>query len=110
MKKFIVLYYSTPEAMAAWASLSPEQIQEGMKPWNEWEKRMGSHLVDMGSPLMGATKIGANGNHSQSKNHVGGYSIIQATDMAQALSLLGDHPHHSPERGTSVEVLETMSM
>jgi len=102
MKKFVLIYHSTPEEMAEFAKASPEQKAEGMKPWFAWKERIGDHLIDFGAPLMGGIRINADGSTSPSTKEVTGYSVIQATDMAQAQSLIKGHPHNGIELHESI--------
>ena len=110
MKKFIVIYHSTPESMAQMASATPEQKAEGMKPWLAWKDKVGDHLVDFGAPLMGGIKISPDGAAAASTKEVSGYSIMQAESMEQAQSLLADHPHNAWNAGCAIEVHEAIEM
>ncbi len=102
MKKFVLIYHSTPEDMAQFAKASPEQKAEGMKSWFAWKERIGDHLLDFGAPLMGGVRVHADGDTTPSTKEVSGYSVIQANDMAQAKSLIKGHPHNVIELHESV--------
>ena len=110
MKNFLVTYHSTPESMEAMASATPEQMADGMKPWLEWQERVGSSLVEMGSPLCASQKLTASSTDGACSNSVTGYSIIQADDMAGAKKVLENHPHLGWDNGAWVEVHESMAM
>jgi len=110
MKKFLVVYHSTPEAMEQWASATPEQKAEGMKPWMAWKEKVGNHLLDFGAPLMAGTVISADGNNTPSTKQVSGYSMIQAESLTKAQALLTDHPHNAVQAGMSIEVHEAVPM
>lgn len=84
MTKYLVLYKADQSAQEQMSNATPEQAQEGMAAWMEWQRRAGDAIVDMGSPLA------PNGDADPS---IGGYSIVQA-DSADALSrVLEGHPH-----------------
>jgi len=110
MKKFIVLYHAPDEALAESASSTPEQMEEGMKPWMDWAEKCGSHLIDLGNPLTGGQKLFPDGKSENSQRQVCGYSILQANDMAEAKSLLDGHPHLQWRGDCEIEVHEVMPL
>jgi len=111
MKKFLVTYHAPADAMEQTMNATPEQQAEGMKAWMDWAQRAGSHLVEMGSPLMGGQKIGSDGASAQSGSNVSGYSILQAENMDEAKSLLQGHPHTNGwSKDASIEVHEAMEI
>lgn len=110
MKKFVVLYNAPQSAQSQMAESTPEAAQEGMKAWMEWADRAGSGIVDMGSPLGEGREITATGaSEVSSSNHVGGYGILQAEDLAGAESLLEGHPHLMMP-GASIQVYEFLEL
>ena len=88
MKKFIVIYHAPAEATAQMANVTPEQREEGMKPWMAWAQKCGSQLVDLGAPLVGGKKLNPDGTSKNSSREVCGYSILEAEDMEAAQGLL----------------------
>ena len=110
MKKFIVIYHAPAEAMAGMANATPEEREEGMKPWMAWAEKCGSQLLDLGSPLMGGQKLSENGSSADSQREVTGYSILEAEDMDGAKALLQGHPHLSWGGGCDIEVHESMPL
>jgi len=75
--------------------MTPEQMEAGMKAWIDWVKNgtQEGWLVDPGSPL---SKTGVivkpdmsvtDGPFAESKELVGGYTIVEAPDMAAACEL-----------------------
>lgn len=110
MKKFIVHYHSPAEAMAQMANATPEQKAAGMKPWMDWKESMGDKLIEMGSPLMGAQRINADGSTAQKQSEVTGYSIIQANDIEEAKTILKSHPHLQWADNVAIEIFETIAM
>lgn len=110
MNKYVLHYHAPAEAMAKMANSSPEEKAEGMKPWLAWKDRLGDKLVDFGSPMMGATRVNANGDSSQNASEITGYSIIQAESKSDAEALLENHPHLSWTEGCAIEMFECISM
>ncbi len=110
MKKFIVIYHATPEALAKMNGMTPEQMQEGMKPWFAWKERMGENLLDFGSPLFGGMRVLPDGGSKPSTKDVSGYSMIQAEDMEAAKKMMQDHPHYGYGGGCDIELHEVSPM
>ena len=98
------------------AGLSPEQIQQVMQKWVTWMQGLAEkgHLKDRGHPLEPGGKL-VNGRSKNvtdgpyvEKDLVGGYSLIEARDLAQATELSKGCP--ILERDGSVEVRPIMQM
>jgi hypothetical protein len=90
---------------------SPEQMQKTMEKWRTWFKGLGEkgHLKDIGHPLehsgkvvRGNQKSMTDGPFAEAKDVVGGFSLIQAKDLNQAVELSKTCP--ILEVGGSVEV------
>jgi len=108
MKKFLVIYHASAEAMATMSQATPEQRSEAMKPWMAWKEALGDKMLDLGAPLSGGVKIKPNGSTEASKKEVTGYSMIQAMDLAAAQLLLAGHPHL--QSGCDIVLHEAMAM
>lgn len=109
MKKFIVIYHAPMEAAQKMAMATPEEAKKGMEPWMAWAQKIGSGMVDMGTPLgngMVVTKSGTN----PSQKEVVGYSILQANNMDEAVEMLKGHPHLDWVDGCSIEVHEGLPL
>jgi hypothetical protein len=107
MKKFMVLYKASESEFARALSATPEQQKAGMDEWMAWSKKAGSAIVDFGAPLgktLRVTKAGA----SQSKNDIGGYSILQGESKEAIGEILKGHPHFMMGDNASIEVVELM--
>ena len=78
MTKFLVLYMAKgAEFEKMMKTSTPEQQKKGMEAWMKW---MGDHeasLVDGGAPLGKTKRVNSKGA-SDTKNEIGGYSIVQA--------------------------------
>ncbi|MFH1591118.1 MAG: hypothetical protein ABIC95_04270 [archaeon] len=109
MKKFIVLYYSSPSAMEKMKESNPEDKKKEMEGWMQWAKNCGDGLVDMGAPLGNGQQVTADGS-SASGSKVTGYSVLQADDMEKAVAMLQGHPHLGWSDGCEIEIHECMQM
>ncbi len=112
MKKFFVLYMASEgdfkKAMEGMATVTPEQQQASMQEWMDWMKSKGG-VVDMGAPL-GKTKRVTPTEVTDTRNEVGGYSIIEAETHEEAAQKMKDSPHFKMMPGGWIEVMEIMPM
>jgi YCII-related domain-containing protein len=108
MKKFVVLYMASRADFEKMKENStPEQQKKGMDAWMKWMDANKSSIVDGGAPL-GKTKRVDSSGASNTKNEIGGYSIVQAESPDAATKLFGkDHPHLQMP-GTWIEIIEIM--
>ncbi len=76
MKKFMVLYMAPTAQFEQWMkNVTPEQQKQGMDAWMKWMAANKASLVDGGGPLGKTKRVDANGA-KDSKNEVGGYSVV----------------------------------
>ena len=106
MKKFLVLYRAPLTAYEQMKKATPEQQKAGMEAWMTWGKKAQSSLADMGAPLGKSIKVTPAGA-SDSKNDLGGYSIMQAESKEALAKTLEGHPHFMMPDGW-IEVIEMM--
>ena len=75
---------------------SPEQMQQVLQKWMAWFKDLADkgHIQDRGQPLeragklvTGKQKAVTDGPFTESKDVVGGYTLIRARDLEQAVEL-----------------------
>ena len=105
----MVIYHANTDAAVKMAESTPEEMQEGMKPWMEWAEKCEDGLVDMGTPLANGMKVSTSGTSPSDKNVVG-YSVLQAESMEEAVEMLKNHPHLQWTEGCEVEVHEEMPL
>lgn len=109
MKKFLVLYRMDMEEMRKMmASTSAEERKKKMGEWEVWMKKNMASFADPGGPA-GKTKQVAASGASDTRNDIGGYSIVQAESHEAAAALLADSPHLTMP-GATAEVMEIMPM
>ena len=108
MKKFVALYMaSRADFEKMMENSTPEQQKKGMDAWMKWMDANKSSIVDGGAPLGKTKRVDSNGA-SDTKNEIGGYSIVQAASPDAATKLFGkDHPHLQMP-GTWIEIIEIM--
>lgn len=110
MSEYVLLYRNTPEATNE-AMGTPEKARASMVKWRAWMDDMNAkgQLKDVGLPLhatgrvvRGPGKSVTDGPYAETKEIVGGFSIIEARDFAHAAEIASRCP--ILERGGSVEV------
>jgi hypothetical protein len=104
MSEFTFLFRGTPPS-------SPEDMQKVMEKWVAWFKELGAkgYIKDPGHPLertgkvvKGQQKIVNDGPYAESKDIVGGYTLIEARDLDHAVEISKGCP--ILDGGGSVEV------
>ena len=112
MSEFLYVYRGGADR----SNRSPEETQRAMQKWMTWMQGLAEkgHLKDRGNPLepegklvSGTSKTVTDGPYAE-KDLVGGYSLIEARDLAQAAELSKGCPIF--ENGGSVEVRPIMQM
>jgi hypothetical protein len=108
MPDYIMLYRNTADARRE-AMGSPERAQQSMQKWRAWMKEMTDqgHLKNVGQPMddpgrVVRKKAVTDGPYIETKDIVGGFSIIEAPDLDHAARIAGGCP--VLEGGGSVEV------
>jgi hypothetical protein len=113
MSEFVYLYRGGAR------SASPEQMQQVMQKWIAWMKQLGEkgHMKDPGHPLeragklvKGSQKTVTDGPFAESKDVVGGYTLIEARDLEQAVELSKGCPIFEAEGTVEVRPVMKMSM
>ena len=113
MSQFVYLYRRSERPPS-----SPQQMQERLERWTAWLRNLqeGKHLVDRGHPLdwVGGAVVRnrkgsvTDGPYAESKDIVMGFSLIEAKDLAEAVSLAQGCP--ALEDAGLVEVRPVMSL
>ena len=94
MKKFMVLYMASgADFENMMKNSTPEQQKKGMDAWMKWMNANKTSIVEGGAPLGKTKRVDSNGA-SNTKNEIGGYSVVQAESHDAATKIFGkDHPH-----------------
>jgi hypothetical protein len=110
MSEFVYLYRGGQRAS------SPEEGQKQMQRWMAWLQELGQkgHVKDRGRPLERSGKIVdakgsvSDGPFAEAKDLVGGFTLVEARDLDQAVELARGCPIFV--YGGLVEVRPVMSM
>src|SRR5215471_5730535 len=111
MSEFLFLYRGGE------TNSSPERMQQTMQKWMSWLQELGTqgHIKDQGQPLerigkvvKGRQKSVTDGPFAEAKDIVGGWTLIEARDLAQAVELSKGCPIF--EVDGAVEVRPVMKM
>lgn len=109
MPKFMFVYRGGHEGMK---DASPEEMQQVMQLWMDWIKAGteagwmldGGDGLKPGGAIVNPDQSVIDGPFAESKELVGGYSMVQASDLAAAIELAKGSP--MLKSGGSVEVRE----
>jgi hypothetical protein len=108
MSEFVYLYRGGE------AGRTPERIEQTMQKWMAWFKELGEkgHVKDIGRPLeregklvTGKQKLVTDGPFAETKDLIGGFTLIEARDLEHATELSKGCPIF--EVGGAVEVRPT---
>ena len=115
MSQYLYLYRAHPAARSD--AMSAERAQQNMQRWMAWMQELDAkgHLKDRGQPLehggkvvTGESKTVTDGPYAETKDLVGGFSLVEARDIEQAVELSRGCPILAV--GGSVEVRPIMKM
>ena len=111
MEKFMLIFHGgmPPEQ-------SPEQMQANMSKWMAWIDKLaktgqyvsGEPLIPGGKLITGKKKTVTDGPYTEGKEIVGGYFVINAENMTEAVKLCDEYPDY--ENGGSIQVRQVMKM
>lgn len=102
MTKFLVTYHG------AGAPRTDAEKQQAMAAFMAWVNQVGSALVDPGAPLGDSAVVSSDGvSDGVAQGQPGGYSMLEADDLAAAAELLRDHPFVG--RGGALQVSQAVS-
>lgn len=112
MPKFMFVYRGGHEGME---QASPEQMQQVMQMWMDWIQAGteagwmldGGDGLKPGGAIVSSDLSVIDGPFTESKELVGGYSMVEASDLAAAIELAKGSP--MPQSGGTVEVRELAS-
>jgi hypothetical protein len=113
MSEFVYLYRGGE------TNRSPERMQQTMQKWMAWFKELGEkgHIKEPGHPLeragklvRGKQKTVTDGPFAEAKDVVGGYTLIEARDLEQAVELSKGCPIFDVEGAVEVRPVMKMNM
>jgi hypothetical protein len=89
---------------------SPAEMQEMQAVFNRWKEKYNANILDMGGPLKPGGKVltasgVTDGPFTEAKEMVGGYMLVSAESVEQALEVARESPALMMP-GSSVEIRE----
>lgn len=116
MPKYLCIQRSQKPDEAAPPSEKPSsaQMEQMMRKFNAWREKYQNKVTDMGGPLSGDAKVvtaksAIDGPFIEVKEVVGGYMIVTAENMDEAVQIAQESPGVMMP-GSSVEVREIKMM
>jgi hypothetical protein len=109
MAKYLFIY-RTPQSFEA-RQPSPDDMKAMFAQWDAWKSKFKSNIVDTGDGLKPTGKVlkggtVTDGPHVESKEVIGGYSIVQADSYDKAVAVARECPISASMPGAYVEVRE----
>ena len=114
MANFLYLFWNK---QGDWKPPSPAEMERRTKAWMNWMEdlrksghaiKAGERLDGTGKVVRGKAKVVTDGPYAESKDAIGGYLVIEAKDLAEAVELSKGCPVLEGEG--SVEVRPVVSM
>lgn len=111
MEKFMYIFHGGME------NLSPEEMQANMGKWMAWIDQLAKdNRYVSGEPLLPGGKLISgkggksitDGPYTEGKEIVGGFFIVNAKDMDEAIALTKDYPDF--DNGGKIQVRQVMKM
>jgi hypothetical protein len=111
MEKFMLIFQGGQKT-----AMTPEELQAHMGKWIAWKEKLeksgryvtSDPLFPGGKQVSGPGKTVTDGPYTEGKEVIGGFFIITAKDMAEAVSIAQDCPDY--DLGGSVQVRQVMKM
>lgn len=112
MKDYILLFRGGLDFKTA----SPEQLQTSMLKWKTWMDKLGAEgklfggerLTQTGAVLSGKQKQLSDGPYAEGKEVVGGYLVIKANDLQDAIEITKDCPIFEYDGSTEIQEISRM--
>ena len=113
MSQYLFLYRGAQRPTA------PQEMQQVMQKWMTWFAELGKqgYIKDPGQPLeptgkivSGKQKTVTDGPFAEAKDVVGGYTLIEATDLSEAVELSKDCPIFEVEGAVEVRPVMKLNM
>ena len=111
MEKFMLIFQSPNSQALAYQQQSPEEMQAEIQKWNQWiggiaaqGKLIGTEaLMPFGKVMTKNGQVVTDGPFTEGKEIIGGYSLVTAASIDEAVELAQGCPMFDTEGG-SVEV------
>jgi hypothetical protein len=104
MAKYLITYHGG-QGMPA----DPEVARQAIAAFQAWVGRVGNAMLDPGAPVAQSKTVSADAvADGQTAGSVGGYTLIEAPTLDDAVQLVQDHPFLT--RGGSLQVSEAVDL
>lgn len=104
MPTYLVTYHGGPGMPS-----DPTAVQQMLAAFQAWVTEVGSAMRDPAAPLGAAKTVsGATVADGQTEAAIGGYTLLDARSLEEAVGLVRTHPFLT--RGGSLEVSEAVSV
>ncbi len=100
MSRFLVTYHG------GGMPSDPALAQQARAAFGEWVAKAGKAVIDPGAPLRPGIRV-SNGDQTP-EVAIGGYSILEAATLADAVDILRSHPFVA--RGGTLQVDEAIAV
>ncbi len=115
MEKFMYLFKGGVDHLH---SVSPETMQAQMQKWMEWMQKLsqegtmlgGEPFQPTGKKVSGTKKVVTDGPFAETKELVGGYLIVNANDINQAVEISKGCPIFAVDGTVEVRPIQKMQM
>ena len=114
--RYVLFNWLSPEDVADWASWTPEQQQADIQRHIEWFTRHRDHVVggeELDDPAtvktlrpgrQGEGVVVTDGPYVESKEILGGFVILEAASMDEAVEIASDWPSLTSQPNATVQV------
>ena len=114
--RYVLFNWVSPEDIADWESWTPEQQQADVERHVEWFTKHRDHIVgaeELADPRMmktlrrgrqGEGIVVTDGPYIESKELLGGFVILEAESLDEAVAIASDWPSLSSQRNATVQV------
>jgi len=117
--KYMLMFCDTLADFDQWRSLPEEVRNQGLEQVNQWFQRYGAKVTSTErlQPVSTATTVVFNGNGGatvtdgpfiEAKETIGGYALIDVTDLDEALEMAKTWPGHGPDGKVEVRPIWEM--
>ena len=114
--RYVLFNWLSPEDVAEWASWTPEQQQADIQRHIEWFTRHRDHIVggeELDDPRtvktlrpgrQGEGVVVTDGPYVESKEILGGFVILEAASIEEAVEIASDWPSLTSQPNATVQV------
>ncbi len=102
MAKYLITYHGGGEMPA-----DPKMREQMTKAFAAWAAGVGEKMIDPGAPLGPAKTVTSDGVKDGEPGGVGGYTLLSADSLDEAVELVRNHPFVS--RGGTLRVSQAVT-